>query len=167
MKKNPLFYFALLQLILGYEWLTAGWEKIMGGQFISGLPKNLESFASKNPHGWYKNFLLGFATDNATLFGYLVQWGEFLAGVGLIAGALVIILSKKELLTKIFLEISVAAGIGGALMNAFFYFAAGWTSPSTHGVNMIMFWAHLIVAAALLELNKKTEPLIAEEKNHV
>jgi len=168
MKKNPLFYFALLQIIFGYEWLTTGWGKIVGDQFVSSLPKTLEFFASKNPYDWYKNFLLGFATNNATLFGYLVQWGEFLAGLGLVAGALVIIFYKKELWTKIFLEISAAAGIGGAMMNAFYYFAAAWTSPSAHGVNMIMFWAQLIIVAALYEigLRKKIQTTTPEESQN-
>lgn len=73
MKKNSLFYLTLVQLVYCYEWLSAGWEKISGGKFVSTLPETLGAFASNNPYGWFKNFLLGFSMEHATLLGYLVE----------------------------------------------------------------------------------------------
>lgn len=79
----------VIRLYLGYEWLTAGWHKIVDGFDASGFLKGaIEKAAGDHPAvpGWWANFLDGFALPNVGLFNFLVPWGEFLVGIALIIG---------------------------------------------------------------------------------
>ncbi|OEF98093.1 Crp/Fnr family transcriptional regulator [Vulcanibacillus modesticaldus] len=79
----------VLRLYLGYDWLTAGWDKITGDFDATGFLKGaVAKAASDNPTvtSWWASFLEGFAIPNVGLFNFLVSWGEFLVGLGLILG---------------------------------------------------------------------------------
>lgn len=81
----------VFRLFLGYTWITAGWGKITGGFDASGYLKGAVANPVKGPDGnmvysWYVSFLEGFALPNIELFNFLVPWGEFLVGLGLILG---------------------------------------------------------------------------------
>ena len=99
---------------VGYEWLTAGLEKLTGYSFTfdASFGHNISSpwvFGAHDgaaikgfvagalaqvggPHpavqGWYASFLQSFVLPNAALFAYLVTFGEVLVGLGLIFGVL-------------------------------------------------------------------------------
>ncbi|MCS6963442.1 hypothetical protein [Thermoflexus sp.] len=139
----------LIQIVLGYEWLSSGLRKLeTGGQFVAGLPQTLARFAEKNPYPWMKAFLTGPATANATLFGNLVPWGEVLAGLGLIAGALYLLFLAHRLngvLRRVAGILVAIALLGGMTMNAIFGLAAGHTSPSTAGLNLVMFFSQAML----------------------
>lgn len=139
----------LIQIVIGYEWLHGGLEKLeTGGRFVAGLPQTLARFAEKNPYPWMKAFLTGPATANATLFGNLVQWGELLVGLGLIAGALYLLFLAPRwngVLRRVAGILVAIALLGGMTMNAFFGLAAGHTSPSTSGINLVMFFSQVML----------------------
>ena len=135
-----------IQCVIAYEWWSAGFEKMSSGVFVTGLPKTLGFFASQNPFMWVKNFLLGFATNNATIFGQLVQWSQIVIAVVLVLSAVAYVYSKNTSVRKTAIVLSVLALIGGMVMNIIFYLAAGWTGPGTKGVNVMMFWTEAILA---------------------
>ncbi|MCL4489179.1 MAG: DoxX family membrane protein [Chloroflexi bacterium] len=114
-------WLALVRIFFGFLWLQAGIEKLTSGGFVSGMGKTLAAFASKNPYGWEKAFLLNVATPNAALFGNLTMYGEILVGIALLLG--------------VFSEVGITAGL---IMNLAYLFAAGWTSASTETVNLAM-----------------------------
>lgn len=97
------------RLWLGYEWLMGGYEKIFGegsavwvgnkaGVAVSGFLNGAiaksalaEGFdPAKTPHPavqeWYAVVARDVFLPNATLFSYLVAYGELLVGVALIVG---------------------------------------------------------------------------------
>jgi thiosulfate dehydrogenase [quinone] large subunit len=104
----------LVRLYVGYEWLTAGLEKLTGYNFafgagfgqrvaapwvfsghdgvaIVGFVKGalaLASGAHPAVQGWYAWFLQTVVLPHAAVFAYLVTFGEVLVGLGLIFGAL-------------------------------------------------------------------------------
>lgn len=88
----------VLRMNVGAEWFLAGWEKIQtpavwgtSGVAIKGFVAGALAKASgPNPgvQGWYANFLQHFVLPNAGLFSFLVTWGEFAVGLGLLLGAL-------------------------------------------------------------------------------
>jgi thiosulfate dehydrogenase (quinone) large subunit len=83
----------LIRLYWGYSWLTSGWGKLSGGGFdASGFLKGAVANPVKGPngivYGWWTSFLEGFALPNAGIFNFLIPWGEFLVGLGLILGCL-------------------------------------------------------------------------------
>lgn len=82
-----------LQLLLGYEWLLAGGDKFLLGTFpaqLGGLL--LASISGGHLVGFFTALLRGLVVPNAVLFGYLIESGETLAGLGLMTAGLVALL---------------------------------------------------------------------------
>lgn len=130
---------AAVQGVMAFAWFDAGWEKVTNPEFATGVGKTLAYFASNNPFPWYKAFLLGPATAQSALFGLAVEWGELAVGVAL-AVAMAGLLVGREAKRRQALVVSSAALALGMIMNANFYFAAGWTGAGTKGDNVVMFW---------------------------
>ncbi|WBL14489.1 DoxX family protein [Sutcliffiella sp. NC1] len=109
-------FWLIVRLYVGYAWLKAGWGKVTSdawtgenaGVAIEGFIKGAIAKAGEGPDvtGWYAAFLENIVLPNATVFSYLVAYGEVLVGLGLIVG----------LLTGI-------AAFFGSLMNVTFLFA--------------------------------------------
>ncbi len=104
----------IVRLYVGYEWLTAGLDKLTGYSFTFGSTfgtkvsspwvfgahdgaaiKGFVGGALAQASGpypavqsWYAAFLQNVVLPNATLFAYLVTFGELLIGLGLIFGVL-------------------------------------------------------------------------------
>jgi thiosulfate dehydrogenase [quinone] large subunit len=87
----------VLRMNVGAEWFTAGWEKIKSpvwgtsGIALTGFVKGaLAKTTGANPavQGWYANFLQNFVLTHAGFFSFLITWGEFAVGLGLLVGAL-------------------------------------------------------------------------------
>ncbi len=144
-----------LQIILAYEWLVGGLEKLYEGMFVSNIHQTLSHFENGNPHSWYVNSMLHLAKASPNVFGSLVEWGELLVGIGLITAMVVYIFNTKMAWKNRAKYLALAALLGGVFMNLNFYYAAGWTSPSTGGLNMLMFWMQLILVIFwLVSLNQ-------------
>ena len=82
-----------LQLLIGYEWLLAGGDKLLLGTFPAQL-RGLLVMTAGSGHlvGFFLAILQGLVMPNSLLFGYLIESGETLAGLGLIAAGLVALL---------------------------------------------------------------------------
>ncbi len=89
----------IVRLYVGYEWITAGWEKVtasawtgaQAGTALSGFVQNgIKASTGAHPavQDWYASFLQNVVLPHASVFSYLVAFGELLVGVGLIFGAL-------------------------------------------------------------------------------
>src|SRR5438128_856489 len=46
-------------------------------------------FANYNPIPWYRDFLVGYASDNASTLAPLIAWAELVVGLCLVLGVLV------------------------------------------------------------------------------
>lgn len=147
--KNPsLNESSWLSLILGFEWIKGGFEKIEGGQFVSGLGATLEKFASKNPYPLVKDFLVSYAKPNSLILGNLVVVGEIFAGLAMLSFALACLVKKDSKEIHYFQAVGLFVGL---LLNITFYFAAGWTSVSTAGLNFIMAGVELVLLVSILK----------------
>ncbi len=103
----------IVRLYVGYEWITAGWDKLTGysialdsfgkstgapwvfsahdGVGLKGfLMGALAKASGDHPavQGWYASFVHDFVLPNTAWFAYVVTFGEILIGLGLILGAL-------------------------------------------------------------------------------
>lgn len=124
----------ILRLYLGYSWLMAGigkvtsdaWTGENAGAAVKGFMGGAIALAEEGEvASWYVWFLEKVVIPNAVAFSYMVAWGEFLIGLGLIVG----------LLTGI-------AAFFGAMMNMSFLLAG---TVSTNPV-MFMIAVFLIMA---------------------
>lgn len=134
-----------LQAVLAYVWFTAGLEKVVNSAFVDGMSKTLSAFASQNPYAWYKTVLLGPAMDNAALLGIVVQWAEVGVAVIMVGAIVVSFCGRSRQLLSGARGFLILALLLGMAMNASFFFAAGWLSPSTHTVNLMMFWVQAVL----------------------
>lgn len=95
----------IVRVYLGYEWLSAGWEKATDAQgawigatkgqaltgFIQGaLAKTAAVTGSAHPdvQDWYASFLTHVVLPHVVAWSYLVTSGEILVGIALILGFL-------------------------------------------------------------------------------
>lgn len=87
----------LLRVYVGYQWVSAGWEKAtnsawIGAQAGTGIRGFLSAAAAKssgaNPAvaSWYATFINTVALPHAVLFSYLITFGELAVGLGLVLG---------------------------------------------------------------------------------
>lgn len=87
----------ILRLYVGYEWLIAGlgklgnpaWTGQNAGAAITGFVNGaLQRTGGEHPdvQAWYAWFLQNLVLPNASLWSYLVTFGEILVGIGLILG---------------------------------------------------------------------------------
>ena len=82
-----------LQIIVGYEWLLAGGDKLLLGGFPAQLGELLRTIVgSGHLPGFFVAILQGLVVPHAVLFGYLIEWGETLAGLGLVTAGLLALL---------------------------------------------------------------------------
>lgn len=87
----------VVRMEVGSEWLLAGWEKIQSpawgtsGKAMAGFVAGaLAKAAGPNPavQGWYAWFLQHAVLPNTGLFSFLITYGEFAVGLGILLGIL-------------------------------------------------------------------------------
>jgi hypothetical protein len=82
-----------LQLLVGYEWLLAGGDKLLLGNFPAQLGGLLNTLVSSGHLvGFFVTILQGLVAPNAAFFGYLIELGETLGGLGLLTAGVVALL---------------------------------------------------------------------------
>ncbi len=90
-------FWLIVRVYLGYEWLHAGYEKFINpvwigeksGVAITGFANGaLAKTTGLHPDvsGWYASFLQNIVLPNAHFWSYAITFGEILVGVGLILG---------------------------------------------------------------------------------
>lgn len=137
-----------LQLIIGYQLWASGVDKLLFANFphvVGGLlAGTLQGGRLPAP---FADLLRVVVLPHSALFGVFVEWGETLAGTGLIAGA-VVALAVPALQARaapawrrwlargrrVVEWLALGAAAGGALMGLSFYFVDGtpsqWVMPS-------------------------------------
>lgn len=122
-------------LSLGLLWAKSSYSKFTSGTFVSGLGETLTKVTPKNPYPFFKDFISSMVIPNASVFGFLVFWGEFLVAVSIVAGTVMLLMNP---LNRMATMVVIAGLLGGLLLNGVFWFGFGWTSPSTDSVNLLM-----------------------------
>jgi thiosulfate dehydrogenase [quinone] large subunit len=82
---------AAVQLIIAWEWLVSGVNKLLSGTFPQGLASTLNDGVQNNPNGWYVALLQGIIIPNSVAFGYAIEATEILIALALIVGAVVLV----------------------------------------------------------------------------
>lgn len=157
-----------LQMLVGYEWLVSGVDKILLGTFPDAMPQLLNGAISGGRiPGFFAALLQNLVLPNAQFFGAFIEWSEALAGLGLIAAGLVTLLRP---LAERYLNLGAAlvfsygarlldllapfAAAGAALLGLSFFLLDGlplpWFAPSIAYGGAIDTGLFLAVASAIL-----------------
>ena len=88
----------VVRMNVGAQWFLAGWDKVKepavwgtSGVGLKGFVEGaLTKSAGPNPavQGWYANFLHQIVLPHVGLFSFLVTYGEFAVGLGILLGVL-------------------------------------------------------------------------------
>jgi thiosulfate dehydrogenase [quinone] large subunit len=89
----------VIRIYLGYQWLTAGWEKYAGGGWVGqGAGQAITAFmqgaltktggAHPDVQWWYSWFITHAVIPYGVVWSYAIVGGEILVGLGLIVGCL-------------------------------------------------------------------------------
>ncbi|MDP4095767.1 DoxX family membrane protein [Paenibacillus sp. P96] len=132
LRENPvaMWILTVIRVVIGWTWMTHGWEKLTGGFAADGfLTGAIAKATGEHPavQGWWAAFLEAFALPNASLFNFLIPVGEFLVGVGLLLGTL-----------------TTLAALMAMVMNFAFLFSG---TVSTNAI-LILFEIFIVVAGA-------------------
>ena len=139
----PAIALAGLELLVGYEWLVSGVDKLLFGGFPSALHGLLaQTLGGGQLPGFFAALLRTLVLPQAVAFGYLIEWGETLAGLGLIAAAIVALvrpLARRYLAgrwqtafdtaDRLLDWLSPIAAAGAGLLGLSFFFLDGLPSP--------------------------------------
>jgi uncharacterized membrane protein YphA (DoxX/SURF4 family) len=125
----------VVQIGIGYEWFMSGLTKIYRGTFVPGLAADLRE-KSPGAEGWYRGILNHQVIPNAHVFGYLIEWGELVVGVGFIAAAAWWLYRGERASRGIRIAIystTIVAALAGTIMAVNFHIANGsphaWLIP--------------------------------------
>jgi hypothetical protein len=164
-----------VQAALGYEWLVSGLDKLLYGRFPDALGGLLAGVLRGGTiPAPFAALLRTLVLPQAALFGWLVEWGETLAGLGLLAAALAALLrpllerrlapEARPLLARAHHALdalALAAAGGTLLLGLSFYLLDGapafWPLPSVAFGGAVDTGLLLAALAASLQL----APLVA------
>jgi len=171
----PLVAVLVFQSVVAYEWLNSAFTKIVRGGFASGLADQLAKNSDGAP-GWYKSVLEAAIIPNAGIFGYLIEVGELLVGIGLIATAAILLVRGQSLSVttlRAVLGVVALSAVGGAFMNLNFSLFGGmppvWSlgsdafseGISIDGVMMLAQLAMAGIAASLVYTLRPYRPALS------
>jgi uncharacterized membrane protein YphA (DoxX/SURF4 family) len=124
----------ILRLFFAYQWLNSGFEKLQSIATASTTYfKQFENvfgkvWSEKNPYPFMVGFLKNVAASNVGIILTTVAISEFTIGLLYLLG--------------LFVRPASIIGMG---LNVIFFLAAGHTSPSNAGINLIMFGGQLFM----------------------
>lgn len=142
-----------VRLFIGYEWLSAGYEKISssawmdGGTALKGYWTNATAVPANGrtaiTYGWWRDFLK-YMLDHQwySWFGPLIAVGEFLVGIALIVG----------------LVVGIAAFFGSVMNFSYMLAGTASTNPVLFGLAVFLILAWKV--AGYLGLDRYALPIL-------
>jgi len=143
-------FWLIVRLYVGYEWLSAGYGKLTGAEgpwvfsgghdgtalkgFVMGA---LAKTAGANPavQGWYAYFLQHVVLPGAPVFSYMVTFGEILIGLGLIFGALTGIAAFFGVFMNLNFMLAGAVSINPVIGTLALFLVLAWRVAGYYGVD--------------------------------
>lgn len=110
----------LVLLVIAYEWLVSGFDKVLSGNFAGDLGHEMSSALGNMQYTFYASLLKHLVLPHAALFGVVVEAAELIAGLALVYVAIALFRNK---VTRVTLHVGAWVSVLSALMvlNFFFY----------------------------------------------
>ena len=125
---------AAVQLILAYEWLVSGINKIVNPNFTVQLAGTIRDSMNGNPYTPYVSFLRQMVLPHAGLFGVLTEVGETAIGLVLLASAALWLMRPASRFTLYAGKAAIAALAGAAFLSLNYFLQGGsslpWINPA-------------------------------------
>lgn len=122
-----------VQLVLAYEWLISGINKLVNPNFTVQLAGTLRQGMDGNPYGIYVTFLRQVVLPHASIFGILTELGETAIGITLAVSAVLWLTRPHSGLTLHAGKAAVAALAGAAFLSLNYFLQGGspmpWINP--------------------------------------
>jgi uncharacterized membrane protein YphA (DoxX/SURF4 family) len=113
----PLYYFAILRIMVGYHFFRVAWPKVtgsfMGSQQFVGQFNNIAA----DPIGFHQAFITDFVIPNAAAFSYLIALGELAIALSYMSGTLVRVSGLFAAFHNLNIYLAVGYPNGGAQMH--------------------------------------------------
>ncbi|HEX8917908.1 MAG TPA: hypothetical protein VF898_05370 [Chloroflexota bacterium] len=124
----------VLQIVLAYEWLVSGLDKIGNTHFDNQLVSLLQQSTQGNRYGWYVSLVHQIVLPNHTLFALLDQGSEIAIGIALLLGGGLGLLRPQARIT-VDAALAASAALLGSTFLALNYFVQGntlipWINPA-------------------------------------
>jgi thiosulfate dehydrogenase (quinone) large subunit len=126
---------AVVQLILAYEWLVSGINKLVNLNFTVQLAGTLRDSMSGNPYTPYVTFLRDIVLPHATLFGIFTEVGESAIGCVLLASAVLWLWRPTSQFTLYAGRAACAALAGAAFLSLNYFLQGGSPLPWIDSAN--------------------------------
>ncbi|MCL6488824.1 MAG: hypothetical protein K6T76_07810 [Alicyclobacillus mali] len=157
-------YQAFVLLLVGYEWLISGLDKVLAHNFAQGLAGQLAAAEHGLPYGFYASLLSHVFVPHAQLFAWLVMAGECASGVLLLALGAIAWFRPLSPVQKAIAVVTLA--VASFMVMNFFFFQGGSyflnpSDPYDEGipVDFVLFWIQIGTMIALLR-EKSNEEVI-------
>lgn len=136
----------VLRLYLGYEWLTAGWDKVTsdawmrGGAALQGFAGNAIESGTQGEHpavayGWYVNFLEWIRDSAHSWMAPLIAVGEVVIGVALILGAFTGIAAFLGVVLNFSFVFAGSAGVNPLFLVIGLLLMLAWRNAGWYGLD--------------------------------
>ncbi|ACV57292.1 hypothetical protein [Alicyclobacillus acidocaldarius] len=153
---------AFVLLIVGYEWLISGLNKVLAHHFVQGLGDELAAAEHGLPYGFYAVLLSHVFVPHAHFFAWLVIVGEWTSGVLLLAMGAIAWFRPLFPVEKAITAATLA--IASFMVLNFFFFQGGSyfinpSDPYDEGipVDFVLFWIQIGLMIALLRKKSSDE----------
>jgi thiosulfate dehydrogenase [quinone] large subunit len=145
-----------MQLILAYEWLLSGIDKVADPNFGAQLPATLRGSTLVNPYGWYSSLLKQIVLPNVSLVAPLVELGELAIGVILIVSGALWLWRPRARMTLYAGYLACLTLFGALLLSLNYSFQQGTPLPWINGNQALSPGVGIDMLIALLSI-----PLLA------
>ena len=128
---------ALVELVIGYEWLISALNKVYSPTFRPGLAASIRTSLQDNPNDWWVALIQRLVIPYAPLWATVVEVAELLVAFGLFVGAMLWISgrfprSRFACLLNVLVLLALLAGIA---MTVNYYLLAGHPLASLGHLN--------------------------------
>lgn len=165
--RSSRFFIPTILVILAYEWLVSGLDKLLSGTFVSDMHQQMMQSLSDMQYQFYAQFLQKYCMAHCAAIATAVEVGEI--AVGLIFAVLAYVVFTERLNPKL-LNLGVFAGIISAFMTLNFYFYQGGaffvntSDPFDEGIPIDLIMVLIQIAFALyfwtLRKQAKQQPIV-------
>lgn len=109
-------------LIIAYEWLISGFDKILSGNFVDSLHHQMMDGIANAQYTFYADWLKKYCMAHCMVIGYIVEFGELAVGLSFLLLAISVILKVNK---PFFSTLGIVTGLIGAFMTLNFFFYQG------------------------------------------